>query len=582
MLTQQEYDLLVAIEGPLAAERAADRAGGIIRSAPSAPSAPSDPFAGIEGGRQAAAMEGGAEWQALQRDLEAIEGGQQAAAMEGGKQWQDAMRAATPVIPTPVASPVPIPPTDPAALQRELDLISGVQTFDTALRATYGEPGSLASNAKIDTVNYQDLKSLVANQEFLLLYPYARTSLEARRGRGYSLNPNVRDVPYTDMTPGTYAYLVTKFVQTGSGIKGFNNEEIPGFGATAAGIAPRKWEFAVQGFFDEVKAWLEAGGQNTSDLNVYNNMQKIASDSGQSDEQFWWSRTVDDWRNQYYPALNDPAGDADADDAPAGDADADDAPAGDAPDMGEYFFPPETDAGTVPPGWTAEDWNALTPEKQAEYLLWEKREPDTPLTDPSVREPDTPLTGPSVPAIEGILAGVTPQETFPQDVFRRFLAQQGEPLSPFMQRGAQNLYPQLSEEYGFLPYMQSAANMFGQQATAPTFASWLEAGTRPSRGEMLGTLGDIGSVLSQGPAGTIGEGLSPAEMSRRGRIQTAFGTETPESRQQIQSMLGGAFMSGIAPAFRYPVQAGIQNVFQTQRALQPDKPFLSFLSERMS
>ena len=186
--------------------------------------------------------------------------------------------------------------------------------------------------------------------------------------------------------------------------------------------------------------------------------------------------------------------------------------------------------------------------------------------------------GPTVPATEGILAGITPQETFPQDVFRRFLAeQQGAPLSPFMQRGAQNLYPQLSAEYGFLPYMQGL-----ESPSLPTFASFLQQGQRPTRGQMLGTLGDIGSVLSQGAAGTLAEGISPAEMLRRGRIQSAFGTESAESRQRLQSMLSGAFMSGIAPAFRYPVQAGIQNVFETQRALQPDKPFLSFLGERLS
>ena len=46
-------------------------------------------------------------------------------------------------------------------------------------------------------------------------------------------------------------------------------------------------------------------------------------------------------------------------------------------------------------------------------------------------------------------------------------------------------------------------------------------------------------------------------------------------------MLGGAFLKDMAPAFRYPIQAGIQNVFETQRALQPDKPFLSFLGERL-
>jgi hypothetical protein len=151
-----------------------------------------------------------------------------------------------------------------------------------------------------------------------------------------------------------------------------------------------------------------------------------------------------------------------------------------------------------------------------------------------------------------------------------------------MQRGAQNLFPQLLEEYRFLPYMQSAADMFGEQATAPTFASWLEAGQRPTREALFGTLKDIGSVLSGGAAGTIAEGLSPAEMLRRGRIQTAFGTETDKTREQLQRMLSGAFMSGVAPAFRYPVQAGIQNVFETQRALQPDRPFLSFLGERLN
>ena len=129
--------------------------------------------------------------------------------------------------------------------------------------------------------------------------------------------------------------------------------------------------------------------------------------------------------------------------------------------------------------------------------------------------------------------------------------------------------------------MPSNVGMLTDPTTAPTFASWLEGGQRPTRENLFGTLKDIGSVLSGGAAGTVAEGLSPGEMARRGAIQAAFGTETPESRQLIQSMLGGAFLKDMAPAFRYPIQAGIQNVFETQRALQPDKPFLSFLGERL-
>ena len=207
-------------------------------------------------------------------------------------------------------------------------------------------------------------------------------------------------------------------------------------------------------------------------------------------------------------------------------------------------------------------------------------------TDAAVVAPPTDVAGitPGVttPAAPGVLAGMQPpQEAFPQDVFRRFLASQAAPLSPYAQRGAQNLYPQLSAEYGFLPYMPSNVGMLTDPTTAPTFASWLEGGQRPTRENLFGTLKDIGSVLSGGAAGTVAEGLSPGEMARRGAIQAAFGTETPESRQLIQSMLGGAFLKDMAPAFRYPIQAGIQNVFETQRALQPDKPFLSFLGERL-
>ena len=207
-------------------------------------------------------------------------------------------------------------------------------------------------------------------------------------------------------------------------------------------------------------------------------------------------------------------------------------------------------------------------------------------TDAAIVTPPTNVAGvtPGVttPAAPGVLAGMqSPQEAFPQDVFRRFLASQAAPLSPYMQRGAQSLYPQLSAEYGFLPYMPGSSGMMADPTTAPTFASWLESGQRPTRENLFGTLKDIGSVLSGGPGGTIAEGLSPSEMARRGAIQAAFGTETPESRQQLQQMLSGAFMKDMAPAFRYPIQAGIQNVFETQRALQPDKPFLSFLGERL-
>jgi hypothetical protein len=191
----------------------------------------------------------------------------------------------------------------------------------------------------------------------------------------------------------------------------------------------------------------------------------------------------------------------------------------------------------------------------------------------------------AAPATAGIFAGMQPQEDFKQDVFRRFLAEQvapgtGElqPLSPFMMRGAQNLYPQLLGEYSTSVYDPANWTDAGNQQT---FGNWLRAGQRPTRESMFGTLGDIGNVIGAGQQGITAPGISLGESLRRQNIMNQFGTETQESRQALQNLFSTAALKGVAPSFRYPVQSAAQGLFETQRALQPEKSFLSFLSERM-
>ena len=204
---------------------------------------------------------------------------------------------------------------------------------------------------------------------------------------------------------------------------------------------------------------------------------------------------------------------------------------------------------------------------------------------------DTPFTtsvaGPEVggPANMDIFGQMQTQENFPADVFRRFLAEQVSPgtgelqaLSPFMMRGAQDLAPQLMSEYSSSMYDPSLWTDTGNQST---FGDWLRAGQRPTRQGMFNTLQDIGSVISGGQQGITAPGLSLGESLRRQNIFNQFGTDTADSRKALQGLFSSAALRGVAPAFRYPVQSAAQNLFQTQRALQPEQSFLSFLGERL-
>jgi hypothetical protein len=204
---------------------------------------------------------------------------------------------------------------------------------------------------------------------------------------------------------------------------------------------------------------------------------------------------------------------------------------------------------------------------------------------------DTPFTtgvaGDEVggPATMDIFGQMQTQENFPADVFRRFLAEQVSPgteelqaLSPFMMRGAQDLAPQLMSEYSASIYDPSNWSDAGSQST---FGDWLRAGQRPTRQGMFNTLQDIGNVVAGGQQGITAPGLSMAEGLRRQNIINQFGTDTAESRKALQGLFSTAALKGVAPAFRYPVQSAAQNLFQTQRALQPEQSFLSFLGERL-
>jgi hypothetical protein len=197
------------------------------------------------------------------------------------------------------------------------------------------------------------------------------------------------------------------------------------------------------------------------------------------------------------------------------------------------------------------------------------------------------VSGPEVggPANMDIFGQMQTQENFPADVFRRFLAEQVSPgtgelqaLSPFMMRGAQDLAPQLMSEYNASIYDPSNWSDAGSQST---FGDWLRAGQRPTRQGMFNTLQDIGNVVAGGQQGITGPGLSMAEGLRRQNIINQFGTDTADSRKALQGLFSTAALKGVAPAFRYPVQSAAQGLFQTQRALQPEKSFLSFLNERV-
>jgi hypothetical protein len=208
------------------------------------------------------------------------------------------------------------------------------------------------------------------------------------------------------------------------------------------------------------------------------------------------------------------------------------------------------------------------------------------LPDPTVTPFTGGVSGAEVggPASMDIFGQMQTQENFPADVFRRFLAEQASPsgeyqaLSPFMMRGAQDLAPQLMSEYSASIYDPSNWTDAGNQST---FGDWLRAGERPTRQGMFNTLQNIGNVVSAGQQGLTAPGLSLGESLRRQNIINQFGTETEGSRKALQGLFSTAALKGVAPAFRYPVQSAAQNLFQTQRALQPEQSFLSFLGERL-
>jgi hypothetical protein len=239
-------------------------------------------------------------------------------------------------------------------------------------------------------------------------------------------------------------------------------------------------------------------------------------------------------------------------------------------------------ATKVPAGlesvFTADEWNSLNADQKADFIRRFG-------TDASAFTGSDVVPTPAGPATMDIFGNMQTQEAFQDDVFRRFLTEQvspsGDPrtLSPFMMRGAQSMRPQLLAEYNqsiFDP------NMWSPEGPTTTFADWLRAGERPTRQGLFDTLGDIGSIVSGGDQALIAPGLSLNERLRRADIQSRFGTDTAESRKALQGLFSTAALSGVAPAFRYPIQSAAQNLFQTQRALQPEQSFLSFLGNRLN
>ena len=260
---------------------------------------------------------------------------------------------------------------------------------------------------------------------------------------------------------------------------------------------------------------------------------------------------------------------------------------------GASFFDPNAKTTTKP---TFVDWIPVTEvpdrfkgvfETADEYNAW--RAKGSPGEDELFNMPDLggdAATGAEAgaPGTMDIFGQMQTQEQFPADVFRRFLAEQvspsGEPrtLSPFLMRGAQDLRPQLMSEYNASFFDPST---WSPEGPTTTFGDWLRAGERPTRQGMFSTLQDIGNIVAGGDQALNAPGLSLNESLRRADIQNRFGMDTEDSRKLLGGMFTTAALSGVAPAFRYPIQSAAQNLFQSQRALQPEKSFLSFLSERL-
>tara|TARA_R110002012_G_scaffold316271_2_gene531025 strand:+ start:3177 stop:5099 length:1923 start_codon:yes stop_codon:yes gene_type:complete len=343
--------------------------------------------------------------------------------------------------------------------------------------------------------------------------------------------------------------------------------------------------------YRDAEKYLKAQGMDPSDQQIYGAMRLITQGAARqegstvADEYFWYDRNIESWKNEGRPVR--PGGPATAPIPSATpEIETGDTTVTSTDASGNILDPMfNVDTTSVPAGFTAEEWNGLTDEQKTDFRT-QFGDGVTTTATPA----ETPFTGSTAdagvggPSTMDIFGQMQTQENFPADVFRRFLAEQVSPsgelqaLSPFMMRGAQDLAPQLMSEYSASMYNPSNWTDAGNQTT---FGDWLRAGERPTRQGMFNTLQDIGSVISGGQQGITAPGLSLGESLRRQNIFDQFGTETADSRKALQGLFSTAALRGVAPAFRYPVQSAAQNLFQTQRALQPEQSFLSFLGERL-
>ena len=450
-------------------------------------------------------------------------------------------------------------------------------------RNLYGEPGSVDAERNFEDMNFTILQRLLGDPTFTAFYPIASQVYEMRISRGTG------DVPWREITGNLERRILQRILQGGY------DTSSPGYQYTGD-------YGALSTFFKDVQGFLAENDVDTSDISVYAMMDKFVENAtgefqrnrpGTTDIPLFASRyniNLADWKAEGRPLR--PGGASTVTDIPTFRDPAElGAGVGDPLETsgpGLTTDPTGTTTDAPPPGFTAAEWASLTPDQKANFAA----EFPGLTTDPTgTAVTPTAFTGGEFgagtagPATAGIFAGMQPQEDFKQDVFRRFLAEQVspqtgqlQPLSPFMMRGAQNLYPQLLGEYSTAVYDPANWTDAGNQMT---FGDWLRAGERPTRQGMFNTLGDISNVIAAGQQGITAPGISLGESLRRQNIMNQFGTETADSRQALQSLFSTAALRGVAPSFRYPVQSAAQGLFETQRALQPEKSFLSFLSERL-
>mgnify|MGYP003651742570 CR=1 FL=1 len=513
-----------------------------------------------------------------------------------------AMATPTPTV-TPPVTPTPPTPLDPQA-----------QAWET----NFGAPGSDRAWNSFNNLDNAQLRALVANPDFLALYPRAKTMLDERPTVA---TPTTGQVPWDTMPANSLEQLLGKmnqgFYTTGS--SGHYN--------------------SLTMLYRDAEAFLTSQNIELTDQKVYDAMGLIAqgaatqAGSTVANEYFWYDRNIGDWRNEGRPVRpggpatgaileavtpseetkksqaelidlfeeNSDVAFADFDwEAAAAAGDAGVGGAGgaaattDVPANLQEVFGTDATSSNNAANESYNDWIARgAPGREELETMTSDVGTGLPslgagavLPGPTVTPFTTGVAGPEVggPASMDIFGQMQTQENFPADVFRRFLAEQVSPsgeyqaLSPFMMRGAQDLAPQLMSEYSASIYDPSNWTDAGNQST---FGDWLRAGQRPTRQGMFDTLQNIGSVVSAGQQGLTAPGLSLGESLRRQNIINQFGTETADSRQALQGLFSTAALKGVAPAFRYPVQSAAQNLFQTQRALQPEQSFLSFLGERL-